>query len=288
MVLETQGETGAPWTRLEIEAAVSAYFEMIEMARRGQPFTKAEVVRRLGSLLPARSKASIERKFQNISAVFREHGSDRWIEGYKPLQHYQRELETVVLARMKADRRVAEALATYETTALPASEGKALSTTDVLVPQPGTLPARTHRTSVILTGGPFAALRDFQRRELGTAGEEWVVDLEREQLRRSNRPDLADSVRWVARDDGDGAGYDIRSFHPDGEERLIEVKTTNLGPRTPFYITRWEVEVSRQRADNYSLYRVHGFARDPRIYVLEGSVEERARLKPKIYLGLPI
>ena len=37
-----------------------------------------------------------------------------------------------------------------------------------------------------------------------------------------------------------------------------------------------------------SLYRVHGFARDPRIYVLDGSIEELARLEPKIFLGLPL
>jgi hypothetical protein len=112
-------------------------------------------------------------------------------------------------------------------------------------------------------------MHDFQRRALGVAGEEWVVVLEQEHLRRAGHDNLASAVRWVAREDGDGAGYDIRSFRPDGTERLIEVKTTNLGPLTPFYITRWEVEVSRLRAASYSLYRVHGFTRDPRIYVLD-------------------
>ena len=115
-----------------------------------------------------------------------------------------------------------------------------------------------------------------------------MLDLEREGLHRSGRDDLAGNVRWVAREDGDGAGYDIRSFRPDGTDRLIEVKTTNLGARTPFFITRWEIEVSRRNPDHYSLCRVHGFVRDPRIYVLDGSVEERARLEPKVFLGLPL
>jgi hypothetical protein len=132
----------------------------------------------------------------------------------------------------------------------------------------------------------MSALRDYRRRKLGAAGEEWV--LEHEQLRRIGRTDLADQVRWVARIDGDGAGYDIRSYRPDGSERFIEVKTTNLGPRTPFYITRWELEVSRRNPTSYSLYRVHGFTRDPRLYVLDGSVEERAHLEPKVFLGIPL
>jgi Domain of unknown function (DUF3883) len=158
----------------------------------------------------------------------------------------------------------------------------------VLVPTPGRSITKQRRTSVALTGGSLSAMHDFQRRSLGVAGEEWVIGLEREQLRRAGRDDLATAVRWVAHEDGDGAGYDVQSFHPGGAERLIEVKTTNLGPLTPFYITRWELEVSRNRAESYSLYRVHGFNRDPRIYVLDGSVEERARLEPKVFLGIPL
>ena len=58
------------------------------------------------------------------------------------------------------------------------------------------------------------------------------------------RNDLAESVRWVSDLDGDGAGYDIRSFEPDGSERLIEVKTTNGWDRTPFHISRNELAVA--------------------------------------------
>ena len=42
--------------------------------------------------------------------------------------------------------------------------------------------------------------------------------------------DLARKVRWVSEEDGDGAGYDIASFGPDGRARLIEVETTNGWP----------------------------------------------------------
>ena len=189
---------------------------------------------------------------------------------------------------MGPSHRIGEALATYGTTSLVAARPRRLATDDVVVPAPGARDRGPRRSSVGLTAGPIAALRDFQTRQLGTAGEERVIDLERESLSRAGRSDLADRVTWVARDVGAGAGYDVGSFRPDGRERLIEVKTTNVGPRTPFYITRWEIEVSRQQADAYSLYRVHGFARDPRIYVLDGSVEERARLEPRVFLGIPI
>jgi len=54
--------------------------------------------------------------------------------------------------------------------------------------------------------------RDYHNRSLGKAGEEFVVDLERRRLTGANRSDLARRVRWVAEEDGDGAGYDVLSF----------------------------------------------------------------------------
>ena len=209
-----------------------------------------------------------------------------WIDGYKPLAHYQHELRVAVLDTL--GHRIGESLEDFGQAAIPAPAPRRRATDDVLVPVPAGAGSTRQRTSVNLTGGNLSAMRDFRAKQLGDAGEEWVLDLEREQLQRDGRTDLAEGVRWVAREDGDGAGYDIRSFRPDGSDRLIEVKTTNLGPRTPFYITRWEIETSRRHAPAYSLFRVHGFARDPRIYVLDGSVEERARLEPKVFLGIPL
>jgi hypothetical protein len=279
------GGTGRPWTRHEVEVAVAAYVDMLRQELRGERYVKSEVVRGLEPQLPDRSRPSIERKLQNISAVLDEDGLV-WIDGYKPLAHYQLELRAAV--RNAVGHRIGESLEDYEQAAIPAPASSRQATDDVLVPIPAAAASSRQRTTVNLTGGNLSAMRDFRAKQLGVAGEEWVLDLEREQLHRLGRKDLEEGVRWVAREDGDGAGYDIRSFRPDGSDRLIEVKTTNLGPRTPFYITRWEIEVSRRHPDAYSLYRVHGFVRDPRIYVLDGSVEERARLEPKVFLGIPL
>ncbi len=78
--------------------------------------------------------------------------------------------------------------------------------------------------------------RDHRNRSLGKAGEAFVLHLEQQRLEESERSDLAGKVRWVAEQDGDGAGYDIFSFDPSGSELLIEVKTTNGAARTPFYL----------------------------------------------------
>ena len=113
-----------------------------------------------------------------------------------------------------------------------------------------------------------------------------MLDLEREKLDRHGRRGLADRVPWAAVVRGDGLGYDIDSFEVGGDELKVEVKTTNFGPRTPFYITRWEVQVSRESSREYALYRVFDFHRDPRMFILRGSVEDNApSLEPKVFFG---
>ena len=62
--------------------------------------------------------------------------------------------------------------------------------------------------------------RDFRNRWLDKAGEELAVDLERKRLVHEDRDGLARTVRWVATEDGDGAGFDVLSSDARGKERL--------------------------------------------------------------------
>jgi hypothetical protein len=222
---------------------------------------------------------------QNISAVLDEIG-EPWIIGYKPLPHYQRSLRDVVLLTLRVDHRIGEAVTEYVTSPVPAPMREQLSTDDVLV-EPPSIASRTRRGEINVTSGPTGAMRDFHNRKLGTAGEEWVLRLEREGLRRAGRSDLADRVEWTSQDRGDGFGYDIASFRLDGSVTHIEVKTTNLARRTPFFVTRWEVETSEREPGLYSLFRVFDFRSEPRIYRLNGSITESSRLEPAVFVGVP-
>jgi hypothetical protein len=56
------------------------------------------------------------------------------------------------------------------------------------------------------------AERDFINRRLGYDGEEMIFNFEQQRLRQADRPDLARKVRWISKEEGDGAGYDILSF----------------------------------------------------------------------------
>ena len=110
-----------------------------------------------------------------------------------------------------------------------------------------------------------------------------MFDLERRRLAECSRSDLAGEVRWVAFEDGDGAGYDIRSFDQDGQERLLEVKTTNGSARTPFFLTQNERTVATECVDSWCIYRVHLFSRAPQIFVLSPPLEKSLHLSTEIW-----
>src|SRR5580658_8869363 len=99
-----------PWSRIEVEAAVTDYFAMLGKELRGEPFNKAEHNRSLQLLLHGRTKGSIERKHQNISAVLIQLGYP-YIDGYKPLGNYQELLRSVVEERISSETTLSHAVA---------------------------------------------------------------------------------------------------------------------------------------------------------------------------------
>jgi hypothetical protein len=112
------------------------------------------------------------------------------------------------------------------------------------------------------------AERDARNRRLGKEGEELVFLHEQQRLRTADREDLARRVEWTSEVRGDGAGYDIRSFDLDGEERLIEVKTTNGPAKTPFYLSANEHSFSEERPDVFRLMRLYSFNDKPSAFEL--------------------
>jgi hypothetical protein len=126
--------------------------------------------------------------------------------------------------------------------------------------------------------GYDVAERDARNRALGRAGEERVLAHEHANLVANGRTDLAEGIRWVSHLDGDGAGYDIRSFDSDGNPRLIEVKTTNGWERTPFHITSNELAVAEARREDWRLVRLWNFAREPRAFELRPPLEAHVTL----------
>jgi hypothetical protein len=263
----------APWSDAENDILVADYFEMLqaEVARRS--YSKAAHNRGVQARI-ARGKGSIEFKHQNVSAVLKGLG-EIWIDGYKPAVNVQASLISAVLRWM-------EAHPDWLDRPLPARPGGMAESPPIWVGPPPTKrnappPPETEQMLAIARLCDVAA-RDERNRTLGRAGEEIALAHERSVLRGADRPDLAERVRWVSQLDGDGAGYDIASFEPDGGERLVEVKTTRGWERTPFHISRNELAVAEARRDAWCLLRLYDVARAPKAFELRPPLEAHVAL----------
>ena len=275
------------WSEQEVRLIVADYFNMLEAELLGKPFKKADHRKALAPKLKGRSEGSIEFKHQNVSGVLVEFGLP-YIEGYKPRSNYQRILASEVESFLDLNPRFLDKLAAAPT--LNPTQGKQLSAPnlDQIFEDPPEKTAAPKTTSKPWLSRKARRIdfaeRDAANRHLGKLGEQFVFDLERYRLKTVGRDDLAQRVVWAARDIGDGLGFDILSFDEgDDSVRMLEVKTTGLGKFFPFYITSNELQCSEDIPQQFHLFRVFDFGREPRLYILHGSLRQLCHLEPVLY-----
>lgn len=283
---------GEDWSTDEIDAAVAEYFSMLAYEIAGLPFNKAARNRGLQAQIDRR-RGSIEFKHQNISAVMLGLGQP-WIMGYKPAANFQGALVDGVLRWLDAHedwllppRRERRAVRDGAAGQTPFEGPRTVpSVVYGAVPSQRNEPSLVDPAFMAAIGRKFdVAARDARNRALGEAGEETIFFDEQRVLREAGRDDLARKVRWTSQEDGDGFGYDIVSFTPDGSEKLIEVKTTNGWDRTPFHISANELAVAEARREQWHLVRLWNYARSPAAFVLRPPLAAHVDLTPTSFLA---
>lgn len=270
------------WTHLEVEAIVADYLKMLSLELAGQSFSKAAHRRALQQKLNGRSDSSIEFKHGNISAVMIDLGFPN-IRGYQPRSNYQSLLREVVEAQINRQSSLDSlALAAVEQ---PAVSPELIDFSKVVADAP----ALRHIASEAAPYRDYSPVkRDYIAREarnttLGIAGEEFVVRFEHWRLNQLGKTTLADRVEHVSQTKGDGLGYDVLSFDASGKERFIEVKTTAFGKETPFFVSRNELDFSKDASDHFVLCRLFEFRQTPRLFSLNGALDQHCALDPVTY-----
>ncbi len=270
-----EAKLGTTWRDDELDAIVADYFSMLTAELSRKPYTKsrhsAALMARIG-----RTHRSVEFKHQNISAVLEEMGMP-WIPGYKPKRNYQNAIFDAIERYLTGHPAVLTP--PQAVPHRPPSPDAVFVTPPVLLPKNEKVPARLRQ--LVRRFDPVE--RDHRNRSLGKAGESFVFELEKRRLFESERKDLAAKVRWVATEEGDGAGYDILSFDTAGQKRLIEVKTTNGSARTPFFITRNDFQLAKERNADWRIYRVHRFSAEPRIFTISPPLEDALKLSTQTW-----
>lgn len=270
------------WTLLEIEAIVADHLKMLSLELAGQAYSKAAHRRALQQKLNGRSDGSIEFKHCNISAVMIDLGFPS-IRGYQPRFNYQRLLREVVESQVNRQT-------SLDSLAMAAVEQPVVSPEQIDFSKVvADAPARRHMASDAAPYRDYAPIkRDYLAREarnttLGIAGEEFVVRFEHWRLNQLGKTKLADRVEHVSQTKGDGLGYDVLSFDANGKERFIEVKTTAFAKETPFFVTRNELDFSKDASDQFILCRLFEFRQTPRLFALNGALDQHCSLDPVTY-----
>ncbi len=273
---------GEDWSQQEVDATVTAYFDMLLREAMQEKYNKTEHNLALRQILRSRTKASIELKHQNISAVLHELDLP-FIGGYKPRGNSQlllrKAVQKFVIGNPGLLSRMVDAL--EDVKAPTERQFKAL----LVDPPPIELVAQIQTTTPKLRLPrkiDFAA-RDESNRTLGRTGEQWTLGFEQHRLQSTGLAELFQRVDWISDRLGDGAGYDILSFDSADKPRFIEVKTTNGAHASAFIISRNELDFSKENEDAFYLYRVFQFRTTPALYMLRGDISKQLHLEPIDY-----
>lgn len=271
------------WSNIELDLIISDYFSMLRLELSDIAYNKAEHRRNLLPLLNNRSEGSIEFKHQNISAVLAILGQP-FIKGYLPRYNYQRLLEDKVIDYLTINLNIEELFKSFADKDV--HPVRAYKFDNFIVEPPKTVGVTESIPPYKRNPIKINYLEKEQtNHKLGFSGEEMVITFERWNLIQLGKEKLAGQIRWISKEEGDGAGFDILSKNMYGSDKYIEVKTTKLSKETPFYFTRNELLFSSSHSDKYHLYRLFNFDKDAKMFVKQGSLESVCQSIPVAYKG---
>lgn len=271
------------WSIYEVELIVTDYFQMLSDELTGKPYKKSEHRKNLLPLLNNRSEGSIEFKHQNISAVLINFGQP-YIKGYLPRYNYQKILEEIVINYLYNNLGIEDKFKQF------ADKDVHIKSTvnfEKLIIEPPVLglvaePSPSYHRSPIKVN---YLEREQSNNKLGKSGEELVLHYEKWVLIKNGKDNLAEQVRWISKEEGDGAGFDILSKNNNGSDKYIEVKTTKLGKETPFFFSRNELIFSQQHIKDFHFFRLFNFESEARMFTKIGGLDTICHSVPVSYKG---
>ena len=273
---------GSDWSRDEVSLIVADYLTMLISELAGQSFNKAARRQQLLRHLPGRTSTSVEFKHANISAAMLELGFP-YLRGYKPRFNFQRSLLDEAASQIAKRPLIDEVVLSAVQRPATAVDFDDFSRVQADSPRREAVVKEPSQQYLLASVKRDYLEREALNRSLGAAGEEFAVKFEQWRLSQMGVGQLADRVVHSSRELGDGLGYDIRSFEPDGSDRFIEVKTTSFGERTPFFVSANEMRFAQDHAQQFHLYRLFDFRASPRLFTLEGPISRHCNLDPTTY-----
>ncbi|MDD4373354.1 MAG: DUF3883 domain-containing protein [Bacteroidales bacterium] len=260
------------WAEIEVELIIADYFQMLSKELASIQYSKAAYRKNLLPLLRKRSQGSIEFKHQNISAILINLGLP-YIKGYLPRFNYQKLLEEKVIDYLKNNYSIENEFRNF-TDKVDIKLNEEFSFDKILVNPPN---QNIIQDPMAYYGKNPIKINYLEREQmnskLGLLGEKLVLKYEKWNLIRNGKENLADQVKWISNEEGDGVGFDILSKNLNGTDKYIEVKTTRLGKETPFFFSRNELLFSINNSKSYNLVRLFNFESNTKMFVKSGGLD---------------
>ena len=272
------------WSNTEVQLIIADYFNMLSAELRGENYSKAEHRRAIKPLLQNRSDSSVEFKHQNISAVLIELGQP-YIKGYLPRFNYQQILKEAVIGYLSLNRKIEDQFLMFsDKIIIPEKTGFNFNQFIVDPPKVNFVaePKAPYHRSPVRTN---YLEREQKNSQLGSLGEELVMEFEKWHLINAGKEKLAEQIRWISKEEGDGAGFDILSRNLNGTDKYIEVKTTKLGKETPIFFSKNELDFSVEKSNDFHLYRLFNFEEQARMFTRNGALNQICNSVPVSFKG---
>jgi len=272
------------WSNIEVQLIIADYFNMLSAELKGENYSKAEHRRALHPLLSNRSDSSIEFKHQNISALLIELGQP-YIKGYLPRFNYQSILKDAIIDYLNQNLKIEDQFRIFsDKDILPKKSDFNFNRFIVEPPKVNLVaePRATYHRSPIKIN---YLEREQKNQKLGVLGEELVLEFEKWHLINQGKEKLAEQVRWISKEEGDGSGFDILSRNLNGTDKYVEVKTTKLAKETPIFFTKNELDFSIENSGNFHLYRVFDFEEQARMFTRNGALNQICNSVPISFKG---
>lgn len=233
-----------------------------------------------------RNDNALRRKAHNVSAVLDEAGLP-YFPRFVPQSNRQKSLDDIVFEVLRKSR-PAEAIQSIASHPASQNDGVPGSMTQFPPPTEPQSEGKARQRSRVAVQRDYAE-SEARNRSLGKAGEQLVVAHYQRVLTAADREDLAQRVEHVAVTQGDGLGFDVLAYEPDGTELHVEVKTTRGPHMHPFFISAAEVAAADDYATSYRLLRIYdyGAPTGTKFYVLAGSIRDSLSLTPTAFSALP-
>jgi hypothetical protein len=272
------------WSNTEIQLIIADYFNMLSAELKGESYSKAQHRRALMPLMNNRSEGSVEFKHQNISAVLVELGQP-YIKGYLPRFNYQQMLKEAIIDYLNQNLKIEDQFRLFSDKVIELKKSDFNFNRFIVEPPKSSIlmePKATYQRNPIKIN---YLEREQRNQKLGLLGEELVIKFEKWYLMHQGKEKLAEQVRWISKEEGDGAGFDILSRNLNGTDKYIEVKTTKLAKETPIFFSKNELDFSVINSRNFHLYRLFNFEEQAKMFMKNGALNQICRSVPVFFKG---